>query len=150
MSWVTAIMEAVTIQGFPYYVIRDRSYMYTVGAIVYGIYFLVSFPAFARLDEDVRFPSASTAGPGKVPGPLPVKRLQPNDVKGLWTMGEAVSDSLACAMAVTLLLDFWRLFYVWAAEAWHGADAAAGGMLASILEQARLGLPWMLSAYGRQ
>ena len=52
MAWVTALTEALTIQNFPYYAIRDRTFFYTVGSIVYGIYFIVSFPMFFRLDED--------------------------------------------------------------------------------------------------
>lgn len=33
---------------FPYYVIKDRFYMYTVGSMCYGIYFIVSFPMYYR------------------------------------------------------------------------------------------------------
>lgn len=50
LSWVTAFMEAFTIQGFPYYNIADRPRMYTVGSIVYGIYFLVTFPMHYELE----------------------------------------------------------------------------------------------------
>lgn len=33
---------------FPYYEIKDRFYMYTVGSMCYGIYFIVSFPMYYR------------------------------------------------------------------------------------------------------
>jgi len=69
MAWVTAFMEAFTIQGFPYYHIEDRSFMYTVGAIVYGLYFVVSFPMHYQLDggepEDVQAQGAAAAVPAK-------------------------------------------------------------------------------------
>lgn len=54
MSYITAFTEAFTIQAFPYYAIVDRAFMYTVGCIIYGIYFIVSFPMYYRIDEPVR------------------------------------------------------------------------------------------------
>jgi cycloeucalenol cycloisomerase len=56
--------------------------MYTVGSVFYSIYFCVSFPMFYRLDEE--------AG-------------------DKWDLMRSVIDSLAAAMTVTILLDFWRL-----------------------------------------
>lgn len=56
--------------------------MYTVGSLFYAIYFFVSFPMFFRMDE------------------APRRR---------WTVSAAFADSLAAGMAVTCLLDFWRL-----------------------------------------
>ena len=50
LAWVTAFIEAFTIQGFPYYHIVDRARMYTVGSVVYGLYFVVSFPAHYAID----------------------------------------------------------------------------------------------------
>ena len=44
-------METLTISSFPYYSFEDRAKAYTLGSAFYGIYFLVSFPAFIRLDE---------------------------------------------------------------------------------------------------
>ena len=55
--------------------------MYRVGSLFYGIYFLVSFPVFFRLDE------------GHAP----------------WSLAQTAGSSLAACMLVTLLLDFWRL-----------------------------------------
>lgn len=45
-SYFTAFMETLTISAFPYYSFEDRDMAYTVGSAFYGIYFIVSFPAF--------------------------------------------------------------------------------------------------------
>lgn len=79
----TAFMETWTISAFPYYDIKDRTYMYTIGSVLYGIYFVVGFPMHFALDE--------AAGAPK------------------WTVWETLKDSLAASMAVTILLDLWRL-----------------------------------------
>ncbi len=65
-------------------VMQDRSRMYTWGSVFYAIYFWVSFPVFFMMDEK----------PRKV-----------------WSAWEAVKDSLASGMAVTILLDLWRLAF---------------------------------------
>jgi len=73
MAYATAFMETLTIASvrvggisnavvgcsclmlgdyvgcqFPYYTIKDRFYMYSIGSICYGIYFIVSFPMYYR------------------------------------------------------------------------------------------------------
>ena len=77
MAWVTAFLEAFTIQGgcifsakldsghwvcqwqlevrvfqlyagFPYYAIEDREHLYTAGSVIYGLYFVVSFVSVWR------------------------------------------------------------------------------------------------------
>lgn len=59
LSYVTALMEAVTISGFPYYTIGNRAAFYTVGSAFYAIYFVVSFPAYYRLSpKDSLFAAA--------------------------------------------------------------------------------------------
>jgi cycloeucalenol cycloisomerase len=82
LSYTTAFMETLTITGFPYYRFDDRDKAYTLGSAFYGIYFLVSFPAFLRVDEDAKRP---------------------------FTMAQACTESLAAGMAVLCLLDFVRL-----------------------------------------
>ena len=62
--------------------LQDKSRMYTVGSLFYAIYFFVSFPVFFQMDE----------------------RPQSK-----WTLGRAATDALASGMAVTILLDLWRL-----------------------------------------
>ncbi|CAF1676020.1 unnamed protein product [Adineta ricciae] len=80
-SYIVAFLETFTIQHFPYYDIPDRYAMYAYGSMFYGIYFIVSFPMFARLDEE-----ANT-----------------------WNLPQTIIDALACCMIVTQLLDFWRI-----------------------------------------
>lgn len=82
MAYATALGESVTICGFPYYSFEDRDTAYTLGSAFYSIYFLVSFPAFALLDED--------GGPKH-------------------TLSRACVEALASGMAVLCLLDFVRL-----------------------------------------
>lgn len=85
MAVGTAFMETWTISAFPYYTYSSAEYMYTVGSVCYGIYFVVSFPAFYRLDEGVR---------GRT---------------GRWSVSQAAIDSLGACMLVTIMLDLWRL-----------------------------------------
>lgn len=77
-----ALTEALTIAHFPYYSYEDPYLFYSIGSLYYGIYFIVSFPMFFRMDESPR---------------------------EKWTLGRAALDSLAAAMLVTILLDLWRL-----------------------------------------
>ena len=86
-SYFTAFMETLTISSFPYYCFEDRNMVYRIGSAFYGIYFIVSFPVFYRLDEKVN-------SQGNV---LP------------HTLYQTVMESLGCSMAVLLLLDFCRL-----------------------------------------
>jgi len=50
-SYFTAFMETLSISAYPDYSFEDRNMAYTVGSAFYGIYFIVSFPVFFRLDE---------------------------------------------------------------------------------------------------
>ena len=87
MSYLTAFMETLTISGFPYYSFEDRDMAYTVGSAFYGIYFLVSFPMFLRLDE-----------------------TPPTVVNGAThDLFATAVEALASSMAVLCLLDFVRL-----------------------------------------
>jgi cycloeucalenol cycloisomerase len=61
--------------------------VYTIGSAFYGMYFIVSFPAFYRLDENFT---------------TQVKTIP-------HTMYQTVMEALGCSMAVLLLLDFCRL-----------------------------------------
>src|SRR5258708_4250256 len=76
LSYITAFMEAYTIQKFEYYVIPDRYAMYLYGSIFYAIYFWISFPMFYRLDE------------------------RPNE---RWTVSKTMIDVFACCMIVTMI-----------------------------------------------
>ena len=81
-SWIVAFLEAFTIQNFPYYDIPDRTAMYVYGSMFYALYFIVSFPMFARIDEK------STE----------------------WTLFATFVDAQGASMMITQLLDFWRLY----------------------------------------
>ena len=84
LSYITAFMETYTIASYPDYSFQNRDLMYTVGSTLYSLYFVVGFPMFLVLDEDA---PASTA-------------------PSLWSVAK---DALAASMAVTILLDAWRL-----------------------------------------
>ncbi|KAJ1451236.1 hypothetical protein M885DRAFT_620936 [Pelagophyceae sp. CCMP2097] len=87
MAYLTAFMETLTIASFPYYSFEDRDAAYTVGSAFYGIYFLVSFPMFARIDE---------TPPGAVDAQT-------------HTLEQALLEVGASSMLVLCLLDFVRL-----------------------------------------
>mmetsp|Transcript_35536 Transcript_35536/g.36208 ORF Transcript_35536/g.36208 Transcript_35536/m.36208 type:complete len:310 (+) Transcript_35536:84-1013(+) len=81
-SYFTAFMETFSISSFPYYSFDDRFMVYTVGSAFYGIYFIVSFPVFYRMDE----------------------------LKGVkYTIYQTIMDSFGASMIVLCLLDFGRL-----------------------------------------
>lgn len=81
MAYTTAFMESLTICGFPYYSFSDRHMAYTLGSAFYGIYFLVSFPMFLRVDETK---------------PMPMSQV-------FW-------EAMGSGMAVLCLLDFVRVY----------------------------------------
>mmetsp|Transcript_18285 Transcript_18285/g.29204 ORF Transcript_18285/g.29204 Transcript_18285/m.29204 type:complete len:137 (-) Transcript_18285:101-511(-) len=82
-AYTTAFMESLTICGFPYYKFEDVDMAYTLGSAFYGIYFLVSFPMFLRVDED--------------------------DTKPLMPHSQVFWESMGGGMLVLCLLDFVRL-----------------------------------------
>eukprot|EP00538_Stauroneis_constricta_P014365 CAMPEP_0119560870 /NCGR_PEP_ID=MMETSP1352-20130426/16093_1 /TAXON_ID=265584 /ORGANISM="Stauroneis constricta, Strain CCMP1120" /LENGTH=137 /DNA_ID=CAMNT_0007608937 /DNA_START=74 /DNA_END=487 /DNA_ORIENTATION=+ len=45
-AYFTAFMETLTMSSYPHYSFEDRDMAYTDGSAFYGIYFIVSFPAF--------------------------------------------------------------------------------------------------------
>ena len=88
LAYTTAFMETLTICAFPYWEFTNRNMAYTLGSAFYGIYFIVSFPMFLMVDEDV------TTAKGK---------------KNTYSMWRVVWESLGSCMLVTLLLDFVRI-----------------------------------------
>ena len=89
LSYFTAFMETLTISSFPYYSFEDRNMAYTIGSAFYGIYFLVSFPAFLEFDGDVDNKSVNAR---KV---------------SCWN---AFVESCGYGMMIMCLLDFVRLY----------------------------------------
>lgn len=84
LAFVTAFMETWTISGFPYYTYPDLVSMLTTGSAFYGIFFIVTYPVFFRLDED------------------------PNC---LWSLGRVVTEALAAMMLVLLSADLLRIAF---------------------------------------
>jgi cycloeucalenol cycloisomerase len=101
-SYFTAFMETLTISSYPYYTFANRHMAYTVGSAFYGIYFLVSFPAFyffdAHIDDDVVIATSSRDGNGNAPRERPV------------SLGETIVQSCGYGMIILFLLDFVRLW----------------------------------------
>jgi len=86
-SYFTAFMETLTISSFPYYSFQDRFMAYALGSAFYGIYFIVSFPVFFRLDENVK------AG-----------------IQAPHTLYQTVMEAFGASMIVLCLLDFCRIY----------------------------------------
>jgi len=86
-SYFTAFMETLTISSYPYYAFEDRDMAYTVGSAFYGIYFLVSFPAFFAFDPNVDDPKQTSM-----------------------TVWEVIVSSCGYGMMILNLLDFVRLY----------------------------------------
>lgn len=86
-AYFTAFMETLTISSYPYYSFQDRDMAYTIGSAFYGIYFLVSFPAFFVFDDEIDS-----------------KRGKPV------TMWNTIVSSCGYGMMILLLLDFVRVY----------------------------------------
>ena len=88
LSYFTAFMETLTISSFPYYSFKDRDMAYTVGSAFYGIYFLVSFPAFLKFDEGI----------------------DDKEERCIVTVWDTIVQSCGYGMIILCLLDFVRLY----------------------------------------
>lgn len=87
-SYFTAFMESFTISSYEYYSFSvPKALIYSLGSFFYGIYFLVSFPVFYRLDEKVSLK----------------EKVAPH------TLFQTVFEVLGSGMLVLLLLDFCRI-----------------------------------------
>ena len=167
----TALTEAITIQNFPYYRIEDREWFYSVGSVVYSIYFLVSFPAYYLLDEDVNDDDdnnnskeksiiksihkedevkrrrSSTSGEGRQRRQSTSQSLSVSSSSSIinrqevYTLARACTESLAACMLVTLLLEAWRLVYTGARGLAHPGLLPFPPSDVSI--DLQQGLPWI-------
>jgi cycloeucalenol cycloisomerase len=88
LSYFTAFSETLSISAFPYYSFEDRYMAYTIGSAFYGIYFLVSYPAFYYFDQDVD-------------APTPSKQV---------TFWDTIVSSCGYGMMILFLLDWVRLY----------------------------------------
>mmetsp|Transcript_17221 Transcript_17221/g.28822 ORF Transcript_17221/g.28822 Transcript_17221/m.28822 type:complete len:302 (+) Transcript_17221:51-956(+) len=84
-SYFTAFMETLTISNYEDYSFEDIDMAYKVGSFFYGLYFIVSYPVYFRLDEE---------SPNTKPH----------------TMYQTVLEAFGASMMVLCLLDFGRLF----------------------------------------
>ena len=82
IAFLTAFVETWTISGFPYYTYPDFHEMLTKGSAFYGVFFVVTYPWFLRLDEDPKQP---------------------------WAIGQVVIEALAAMMVVLLAADLLKL-----------------------------------------
>lgn len=88
-SYFTAFMETLTISAYPHYSFEDRDRVFTVGSAFYGIYFIVSFPAFFRFDEYID---------------------DPKNLGKVLTVWDTFVSSCGYGMMILILLDVVRLF----------------------------------------
>jgi len=98
LSYFTAFMETLSISAFPYYSFEDRYMAYTIGSAFYGIYFLVSFPAFVLFDDHIDDDDVKTS--------TVVTKNVTTHVVTLW---ETIVQSCGYGMIILCLLDFVRL-----------------------------------------
>jgi len=88
-AYFTAFMETLTISSYPYYSFEDRDMAYTIGSAFYGIYFIVSFPAFYRFDDYID---------------------DPNNQGKVLTVWDTLVSSCGYGMMILILLDVVRLY----------------------------------------
>ncbi|KAG7353325.1 hypothetical protein IV203_009374 [Nitzschia inconspicua] len=99
-AYFTAFMETLTISAYPDYSFEDRNMAYTVGSAFYGIYFIVSFPAFFYFDpliDSDQHPQQKQQS----------HHQQPQAVMTIW---DTVVSSCGYGMIIMILLDVVRLY----------------------------------------
>ena len=100
-------METLTISSYPYYTFYDRHMAYTIGSAFYGIYFLVSFPAFYFFDQYID--SASLSSPMSTDVVSSKNQQHAENGKPI-SCGETIVQSCGYGMIILFLLDFVRLW----------------------------------------
>ena len=85
IAFLTVFMETWTISGFPYYTYPDFYSMLTKGSLLYGTFFVVTYPWFFQIDEDVG---------------------------SLWSVKRVVLEALASMMVVLLCADVIKLILI--------------------------------------
>jgi cycloeucalenol cycloisomerase len=126
LSYATAWGETATIAHFPHYRFADRDRMYRVGSLFYALYFFVSFPVFLALDGEEE--EGEEEGKAKGGG----RRS---------TVWSSFCAALAAGMAVTVLLDAWRVAFGGIAPVGGGGRWVEGERRVGVGRWARL--PWM-------
>lgn len=95
-AYFTAFMETLSISAYPDYSFEDRNMAYTVGSAFYGIYFIVSFPAFAMLDPYIDLEDNT-----KENNTIALRNI---------TVWDIVVSSCGYGMIILILLDVVRLY----------------------------------------
>jgi cycloeucalenol cycloisomerase len=121
-SYFTAFMETLTISSYPYYTFTDRHMAYTIGSAFYGIYFLVSFPAFYFFDQCIDISAISSLSNN---GDTTIGHRNPTSVTSVHqrkaiSIGETIVHSCGYGMIILCILDFVRL--------WLGIPLIVGGV----------------------
>lgn len=99
-AYFTAFMETLTISAYPHYSFEDRYMAYTVGSAFYGIYFIVSFPAFFVLDNTIDRKEAEAETKTKT-------KTKTETTPTAW---DCVVSSCGYGMMIMILLDAVRLY----------------------------------------
>ena len=107
-SYFTAFMETLTISSYPYYTFEDRNMAYTVGSAFYGIYFLVSFPAFFTFDDDIDNDRINNDN-GNVATTNSTTKTNTH-TRHVVTVWDTIVSSCGYGMMILFLLDFVRLY----------------------------------------
>lgn len=104
-SYFTAFMETLSISAYPDWRFEDRYSVYTVGSAFYGIYFLVSYPAFFYFDPSIDLGTSTSSKPNKTRSSDTAKPSA--SIKSLW---DTIVSSCGYGMIILILLDFVRLY----------------------------------------
>jgi cycloeucalenol cycloisomerase len=91
-AYFTAFMETLTISAYPDYSFEDRNMAYTIGSAFYGIYFIVSFPAFFVFDDTIDGDQKQQSATKTV------------------TVWDTIVQSCGYGMIIMILLDIVRLY----------------------------------------
>jgi cycloeucalenol cycloisomerase len=103
-AYFTAFMETLTISAYPDYSFDDRNMAYTVGSAFYGIYFIVSFPAFFAFDQHIDQQKQ------KVDNDNNNDYHRRDQQKKVMTVWDTVVASCGYGMIIMILLDLVRLY----------------------------------------
>jgi cycloeucalenol cycloisomerase len=113
-SYFTAFMETLTISSYPDYSFQDRDAAYTLGSAFYGIYFLVSFPAFYNFDRNVdddtkQIENGLAGGYNDGGGDADNANSSRTGNTKAMTVWDTIVSSCGYGMIILTLLDFVRL-----------------------------------------
>jgi cycloeucalenol cycloisomerase len=103
-AYFTAFMETLTISAYPDYSFDDRNMAYTVGSAFYGIYFIVSFPAFFVFDQHIDQQQQQDDSSNNS------HKNHYRDQRKVVTVWDTIVSSCGYGMMIMILLDLVRLY----------------------------------------